>query len=289
MKIFFTADIHWIGSWKSKSLFSLRDQWTKANADLLVVAGDLAVAYEARETCKLLRKIAGDKPIVVTLGNHDYWTGERFLRKGVNLEEVEDHYWIPAFKEFDIHFLDRGNYSLSGKMEIVGCYGHYDLGFAIPELQIEADMVSESNYLEGRHPSFPKEVYWNDCLYMPCKRGLFAEAYRQAVIIKKHLQNTGNKRIILVTHTVPFLELRDFSENQDLVSQFCRAYLGSKAIAKEIAPYTSQIDLLVCGHSGPRVGPVSVHGMTGINIGSEYGKPLSYIHDPSQKIKMIAK
>ena len=110
MKIFFTADIHWVTPWKTQSLQEVERQWIQAEADLLVVVGDLAEGSQARETCKSLRKIAGDKTVAIILGNHDYWIRSKAARKYQEIEEVSEKHWGPATQEYGIHFLENENY-----------------------------------------------------------------------------------------------------------------------------------------------------------------------------------
>ena len=65
-----------------------------------------------------------------------------------SLSEVVDRYWAPAAKSLDIVLLDLGNLHLQD-IQLVGGYGHYDLGFALPGLAYDGIPVTEEDYLRG--------------------------------------------------------------------------------------------------------------------------------------------
>jgi predicted MPP superfamily phosphohydrolase len=282
MKIFFTADIHWVTPWKTRSIQKLEGQWKNANADLLVVVGDLAEASVARETCKLLRKIVGDKPVAIVLGNHDYWLGPKTRRKYKNIEEVEERYWVPATKDYGIHFLQRENLVISETQVLVGSYGHYDLGFANPNLKINERKVTEEEYLRGTLDAEGFLGGWNDVVHMPCKRGLHDEARRQVDLLKGRVDHAGGKKILLAIHTPPFQELFCPVDDKNLVEQFYLAYAGSHQMGEFIRSKAEQFELIVCGHKGKRVGPMEVNGIKGVNVGSQYGEPCSFVYETFQ-------
>jgi predicted MPP superfamily phosphohydrolase len=279
MKIFFTADIHWVTPWKTRSLQKIEHQWKSANADLLVVVGDLAEASCAGETCKLLRKIARDKPVAIVLGNHDYWLGPKTRRKYENIEEVEERYWIPATKDYGIHFLQRENLAISENQVLVGSYGHYDLGFANPNLKINGQEVTEKDYLRGTLEDGDLIGGWNDMVHIPCKRGLHEEARRQVDLLKSRVDQAGGRKILLAIHTPPFQELFHPVDEKLWVEQFYLAYAGSRQMGEFIRSKSERFEFIVCGHKGKRVGPIEVSGIKGINIGSRYGEPCSFVYD----------
>ncbi|HEX6564422.1 MAG TPA: metallophosphoesterase, partial [Chthoniobacterales bacterium] len=75
MKLLVTSDIHLVRAWRV-TVLKVLIQWVReASPDALVVAGDIAVAAEADTVLRELRRIFPDGPIIIVLGNHDFWGG----------------------------------------------------------------------------------------------------------------------------------------------------------------------------------------------------------------------
>jgi predicted phosphodiesterase len=77
MKFLFSSDIHFGFSERTASIHeSLRlKRLSSLDFDAVVIAGDLGTAKLAHleSACKFLRRLAGDRPVFVVLGNHDFW------------------------------------------------------------------------------------------------------------------------------------------------------------------------------------------------------------------------
>ena len=111
----------------------------------------------------------------------------------------------PQPEWYDVVLLDLENLSLPG-ITVVGGYGHYDLGFAVPDLAYDGVRVTEEDYLRGS-PSAGSPMRWRDFQLMP--RGLHPHevALEQVEGMKTRLSETGASRLIAVLHTPPFEEL----------------------------------------------------------------------------------
>ena len=148
VKILFTADLHLLRATQE------RDAVEGPRVDHPISAGRVrrcrrpVECQQAGDTLKNLRGCFPQGPIAVCLGNHDFWTLENSQREHDSLSGVIDRYWAPAARSFDIVLLDGGNLHLQD-IAIVGGYGHYDLGFAIPGLAYDGILVTEEDYLRG--------------------------------------------------------------------------------------------------------------------------------------------
>ena len=283
MKILFTADLHLLRATQDRILHRLRAWLVVYRPDAIVVAGDLSSAPQADETLERLRDCFPKGPIAVCLGNHDFWLHDSVRNEFHALSAVIDRYWVPAAKSFDVVLLDLENLSLPG-ITIVGCYGHYDLGFAIPDLAYEGIRVTEEDYLRGS-PSTGSPMRWRDFQLMP--RGLHPRkvALEQVDRMKTRLSEPGASRVIAVLHTPPFEELLGLppvglpavdhaqAASHPSIYAFFRAYLGNRSMGAALWQSRHKIVGVVCGHTHRRAGPISLGGMTGINIGSDYGDP----------------
>ena len=160
--------------------------------DALVVAGDLSSAQQAGEALKNLRDCFPQGPIAVCLGNHDFWMLDNARRESESLSGIIDHYWVPAAKSFDIVLLDVENLHLQD-IAIVGGYGHYDLGFAFPNLAYDGVPVTEKDYLRGA-PSPGSVLRWRDFQFMPEDQHLREIAREQVVGVRQRLSERAFRR-----------------------------------------------------------------------------------------------
>jgi len=278
-RICFTADLHLVGSWKTPALERFRRIWIQHRPDALVLAGDTAISEVSRRALKVLRKIVKEEPIIIVMGNHDLWASKKALKYAENPDDILERFWVPAAREYRVHLLDLENWQ-TGSVCLAGCYGHYDLGFAVKGLQIDGKEVTERDYLKGACPSVDATT-WNDVFHLPQKKGLYAIAAEQAARLRAHLEEaaTFNGRLIVITHTVPFEELIGRTEGLDPARDFFRAYAGSTMLGKVLNEFHQSIDLVVCGHTHQKVGPINVQGIKAVNVGSDYGKPNAILLD----------
>ena len=165
MKILFTADLHLLRATQEPTLSKVREWITRYRPDAFVVAGDLSSAQQAEDTLRNLRVCFPQGPIAVCLGNHDFWMLDNSRRESDSLSGIIDRYWAPAAKSLDIVLLDVENLRLQD-IAVVGGYGHYDLGFAVPGLAYDGILVTPEDYLRGS-PSTNSVLRWRDFQFMP--------------------------------------------------------------------------------------------------------------------------
>lgn len=256
----------------------IREWVAQHRPDAFVVAGDLSSAQQAGETLESLRDCFPKGPIAVCLGNHDFWMHDFSRKEVTSLSEIIDRYWAPAAKSLDIVLLDRENLHLHD-VEIVGGYGHYDLGFAFPNLAYDGVPVTERDYLRGA-PSPSSVLRWRDFQFMPDDQHLLEIARGQVVGVQQRLSEVGNSRAIVVLHTPPFEELLGVPPVDGVqpdappsVYAFFRAYLGNRSMGNLLREARQDLVAVVCGHTHRAVGPMKLGRTIGINIGSDYGAP----------------
>src|SRR6202035_2543247 len=113
-----------------------------------VVAPEVSSARASAETLKAQGDCFPTGPIAVCLGNHDLRVVDHSRNVGDALSAMIIGHWARAAKIFDVVLLDLENLELQD-ITIVGGYGHYDLGFAIPNLAFDGIPVTEEDYLRG--------------------------------------------------------------------------------------------------------------------------------------------
>lgn len=146
MEIILFSDTH-IGMTKKKHIEKMLKEIEKLTFDLLVIAGDycggLTGFKTLGETVRVIRQHLPNKPILSTIGNHDFWCVSRKSRRYKTFDFDKNYQNIVnIFKSNNIHFIDEdGVYRLTGfeKYPFIGCCGWY------------------------HHPN-PNT---NDCLYLP--------------------------------------------------------------------------------------------------------------------------
>lgn len=129
MRIALISDTH-LGITKAGVLKVLLEQLKQEQFDILVHAGDYSGnasgAGAVKGTVLLMRHVFGsDKPIISTIGNHDFWSGRqcRLNQYVKNYQKV-----VNIFKEANVHFIDEdGPYTHPTFPEItfMGCSGWY--------------------------------------------------------------------------------------------------------------------------------------------------------------------
>lgn len=122
MKILLTSDIH---RGFSPRTADIHDKWAAETLagldyDVLVAAGDLGSSRKEHlhGALKFLRKVAGTKPVVAVMGNHDYWHSGQLSLSALHTQQQE---WC---REFDIHYLETGPLRVGGVL-FVGWDGWY--------------------------------------------------------------------------------------------------------------------------------------------------------------------
>src|ERR1700747_2304909 len=129
MKLLVTSDLHLVRAWAATVVEALTQWVREASPDALVVAGDIAVAAEADIGLRELRRIFPDGPIIVVLGNHDFWGGA--LAGCRTLGATVERFWQVPAERYHVTLLDQENF-FSYELIFVGGYGLYELCFAVP-------------------------------------------------------------------------------------------------------------------------------------------------------------
>ena len=278
MKILFTADLHLLRATQERTLLKIREWITRYRPDAFVVAGDLSSAQQAADTLKSLRSCFLHGPIAVCLGNHDFWMLGDSRSEPDSLSGIVDRYWLPAAASLDIVLLDAGNLHLQG-ITIVGGYGHYDLGFAVPGLAYDGILVTEEDYARGS-PSASSALRWRDFQFMPCEHPLKEVAREQVEGLRQRMAAAADCRTLVVLHTPPFEELLGVpplslaqAGSGPSAYAFFRAYLGNRSMGVLLREAQANLVAVVCGHTHRRAGPLNLGRTIGINIGSDYGAP----------------
>ena len=283
MKILFTADLHLLRGTIEGILEKVRGWISSLKPDVIVIAGDIANASQAFDALGNLRRSIPDKPIVICLGNHDFWLHKDARNECRGLSDVIDRYWAPAAREFDILLLDRENFRLK-ELTIAGGYGHYDFGFAVPRLAYRGVIVTEKDYLRGC-PFANSSLRWRDFQLMPGDLHPRIIASEQVRGVTTRLRAAGDGPLIVVFHTPPFEELlgipalRELSDDSPLSEYaFFRAYLGNRSMGAALRSLKNKLLAIVCGHTHRQAGPVKLDDVVGINIGSDYGHPKAALY-----------
>ena len=279
-EILFTADLHAnidaISVRGRDVLDELAETVERENPDAVVIAGDLSTPSKAAIHIPWIRKAVGNRPLAMTLGNHDFWTGSVSGRDFHLIENTITEFWEEPFRDNGIALLDREN-AIWGEIAIVGGYGHFDLGLAWPNLRFDGKLVTRQIYLKGDR--------WNDFRFIPrCAEFLKVNARVQAEGIAKRLDQAidAKKRILMATHTCPWKELVGHPRLGNYNDIFT-GYSGNSLVGKEIEKRSTQVEFLMCGHTHYRVPEQLIHGIPSLNVGADYGKFRGVIYDVKTK------
>jgi len=286
MKILFTADLHLnIHAPNPRSGRSAMEDFSEAirreKPKVVVVAGDIGAAGHAARHLTEIRNAVGDRPLAITLGNHDFWLGSIGHAQFSNLDQVVTRYWREPARDLNIVLLDRENLDL-GEIVVVGCYGHFDLGHAEPGLHVGGIEVTEDIYLSGGMDG----LFWNDFRYIPnCATRIREEARAQAEGLAARMDTaiaTG-KRLLIATHTCPLRELNGHPLRGG-ASDILSAYSGNSLLGKEIENRAGHVDFLMCGHTHMPVREQNLNGIRCLNVGADYGRFRGVVYNTGNKI-----
>lgn len=273
MKILFTADLHLNIPARSPrtgrtSFKCFAESVEREDPAVVVVAGDIGTPAQSARHMVALRQVVGERHLAVALGNHDFWLESTEHAWFSNLGQVVTRYWREPARDVGAVLLDIENADLSD-LAIVGGYGHFDLGHAEPNLRVFGQRITEEIYLSGGMNG----LFWNDFRCIPnCGTRVSAESTEQATGIATRMDRAiaGGKRILAAVHTCPWRELNGHplrGNEQDILS----AYSGNSKVGKAMEERAKHIDLVVCGHTHMPVRERKFHGITGLNVGTDYG------------------
>ncbi|CAN5336162.1 hypothetical protein BH09VER1_BH09VER1_52590 [soil metagenome] len=277
--VLFTSDLHL--DTERTSLGQLKDALAKTSPDVCVVAGDLGTADRAEDWLSELKKATEGTRLVVCLGNQDHWVDRDRHVGYASPAEIREKIWRPALNAAGISCLDFGNVELDD-LVLTGGYGHFDLGMQAPGFALAGQTPMVEDYQRGEFHGLVS----NDLKYLPNGAASLAQEARfQAKGIANRLAkaHATGKRVLLVTHTVPFPALIPRVGSVTRPARFLDAYAGNALLSKELAPYRGKIELAVCGHTHVQVPLKIVNGIPCINIGSEYGALGFVFYDAARK------
>ncbi|WP_088008273.1 metallophosphoesterase [Indiicoccus explosivorum] len=204
MKLAILSDIHEGLNRKNTetSIMAALNRWIAANRpDVFLIAGDMTAGPE--KSLKLLEQLQADFPAVRVLfvhGNHDVYAAD----------SQKAYETLLAFRGN----LGNGPAELGGGWVAVGDGGWYDYSFAI-------DGYDEADFERGTFGSFT----WPDKLHARWPESDIGRTELYAEKLERQLRAHVGKKVILVTHTVPF---RQFVQVKgDPSWDFFNAMMGS--------------------------------------------------------------
>lgn len=286
MRILFTADLHLNIPARNprtgRTAFDVfAEHIASENPDVVVVAGDIGSSAQASQHLAAIRNVAGDRALAIALGNHDFWVDRMGHAQYSTLDQVVTRFWREPTRDVDAILLDSENLDLGG-LAIVGGYGHFDLGFAEPNLHVRGKRITEDIYLsEGLNG-----LFWNDFRYIPnCGTSVQSESHAQAAGIAVRMDSAiaAGKRVLLAIHTCPWRELNGHplrGDEADILS----AYSGNSLVGKEIEKRAASVDFLMCGHTHMPVREHLCCGIPSLNVGADYGRFRGVIYESESKV-----
>jgi predicted MPP superfamily phosphohydrolase len=211
---------------------------SKEEFDVVVHAGDMAITRQSQveASFKSLRKLAGDRPVLVVRGNHDYWQDDRdddWLDFYALLEQQRK--WA---SEYNVTLLDEGNTYETDKVLIGGFPTWYK------------DSKPSTN-----------DYRWMDNL---TPDGLFMGEYLQGLEhsrlkeLSTKLENSLGKARVVVSHMPIFGDDRDQRFTSSFANQF--ALKGN-------------CEYYLCGHSHRKHEGELYFWAKTYQTGSDYDKP----------------
>lgn len=276
MRLLITADLHYNHPRSKAAAEELIDQMNAAGGDVLVLAGDTAVADgDWLEACLSRFKFPGPKLFVA--GNHELWTG------GDDSYALFSSDLPRRVRAVGWHWLETEPF-VAGDVAVVGSVGWYDYSFAAPALGIPARFYAakispgaalrSSQFASLFEPPedispLAREVVarWNDGRYVKLHRS-------DTDFLQEILDRLGNqlmalrdkRKIVACVHHLPFRELLPPPHSAQW--DFAKAFLGSERIGRLLLALPNVRDVF-CGHShlaaSARIGEINA-----VNIGSGY-------------------
>jgi Icc-related predicted phosphoesterase len=266
MLIAITADLHY-GSRESgdKATRLLAESLAELKPDILIIAGDVAVADPRKlvECLELFNDIAHHRMVIP--GNHDLWSTGR--HGAADSYAIYQRLFTRSAEIAGFHRLDGMPLMLDGTA-VVGSIGWYDYQFA----DDDADIARE--YYERK--ILPGVGRWNDGRFIRWEHSdedfLELTLQRLRDDLDTVRSSSDVKRILAITHHLPFQELvvrRKFA-----AWMFHNAYMGSPRIGDLLREQDMPL-LAVSGHSHQRRSfPIDRQQgepvLTAANVGSTY-------------------
>lgn len=239
MRVAFTSDIH-IDLNGPSVLDALTTRVRAVAPDVLIIAGDIATgAATYLKTLLALKSVA--PRVLVVAGNHDVWTAPEALAKGIDSWARLDKLLPALCKEVGVELLDAGPVEIDG-IGFAGSLGWYDL--TTREHVLDAPMEAYRSGVWGG-------LRWTDHTYAvfqgpsgPMSMEEVAGILRER--LAAHLTQLTTRRVVVVTHTLPFAEQIHRKEHPGW--RFVNAFMGSLPLG-ELIRSDARVVLAVAGHT----------------------------------------
>lgn len=239
MRIACTSDIH-IDLNGPVVLDALVARARELAPDVLIVAGDIATgAATYLKTLLALRAVV--PRLLVVAGNHDVWTAPEALAKGIDSWARLDRLLPAICREAAVDYLDAGPIEIDG-IGFAGSLGWYDL--TTREHVLDAPMEA---YRTGTWGG----LRWTDHTYAiwkgpdgPMSMEDVAAALRAR--LAEHLAALQTRRIVVVTHTLPFADQIHRKEHPGW--RFVNAFMGSLPLG-DVIRADPRVVLALAGHT----------------------------------------
>ena len=213
--------------------------------DVIVVTGDnVPTPYVVSLKAFFGGLFPADIPVVVTLGNHEFW--ER------SFEETLENARNQDADAPNVHILDAEPSVVIDDYNFLGGTLFFDGSMRWRE---EDDLLPWDGWQDWRIPDIERRYKEFNAFYV--------ERIRQA--IKPNMPN------ILCTHHLPHIALNGFEPSH------YSFYSGMKDLASQLPFNDAFPNALICGHTHKRVIGEVVPGFYCVNTGSDYGMLKYYL------------
>lgn len=240
MRVGFTSDIH-IDLNGPVVLEALVERARVAAPDVLVIAGDIATgATTYLQTLLALRAVV--PRLLVVAGNHDVWTTPEAAAKGLHSWARLDKLLPALCAEAGAELLDAGPIEIDG-VGFAGTLGWYDL--TTREHLLDAPMEAyRKGVWEGLRWTDHTYTVWPDADGAPMPMEEVARVLRER--FAAHLASLTTRRIVSVTHTLPFMEQIHRKEHPGW--RFVNAFMGSLPLG-DVIKANPRVVLSISGHT----------------------------------------
>lgn len=239
MRLVLTSDLHIDHHPEVIALVAERAR--RLEADVLVVAGDLSSHIgHLEDALARLRELSGAPRAVFVPGNHDLW-----CLAGSPSSRERYHVLIPELAR-RAGFDPIGHHPfIIHEHCFVGVTGWYDYSLRNRELDGTFTMEDYRRGAWGR-------LRWNDKARIDWRGDDGAQLDDEAIcdgqvsLLTQQLAQTGGLPTVVVTHHLPFVELRTSSGEPPW--DFLNGFMGSARLGEAIRA-TPGVRLTVCGHT----------------------------------------
>ena len=250
MRLLVASDLHFGFSARTSAIHeSLRLRvLSRLDFDAVVIAGDLGTSriHHLEAAARFLRRLAGERPVFVVLGNHDFW--DRKVRRFAHLRERQRA--IMA-RHAIICLQDRVDEILAGDapaplaslpgLAVIGYNGWY---YALYPMTNDRVHIPEFGAYDGSNLALSK--------HSDLSAPVVAQLAREA--------RDRGERVVVVTHFPIY--------NGD--PSFKAEYGGN---TRHFPLLNGVADVLLFGHSHHRLDVVTDKGTRVLNVGGDYERP----------------